>query len=219
MRAFFLLSVFLVGLLLSLSAATSNDAEMLLPSLAEMDTSVCNPGAGDRVESLKRLVDEGRLLRDKEEGSMLRVVSDFFYRHVRFIDDRRVWGRADYWASPAELLCKGDGDSEDVAIAQYFTLLQIGVPDDRMWLVYAKSHWTGPVIVLLYRTAEGGLEVLHYQGIWSLAHVEEGNILEPVYAFNIGQFWIVNKQWIFAPLHGTQSMEQWQRILRSMHII
>lgn len=63
------------------------------------------------------------------EADKLRRVNEFFNRRVRFVEDAQVWGRADYWASPLELLGQGAGDCEDFAIAKYFSLIEAGVED------------------------------------------------------------------------------------------
>ncbi len=48
--------------------------------------------------------------------------------------DIDTWGHQDYWATPDDLLRRGAGDCEDLAIAKFFALLQLGVPEDRLWL-------------------------------------------------------------------------------------
>ncbi|MEX8498123.1 transglutaminase-like cysteine peptidase [Leptothrix ochracea] len=50
--------------------------------------------------------------------------------------DRNVWGIEDYWASPMEFFSKERGDCEDFAIAKYYTLLALGVPQERLRLIY-----------------------------------------------------------------------------------
>ena len=39
----------------------------------------------------------------------------------------------DYWATPKEFLIQGHGDCEDYAIAKYFTLLEIGIPKEKLY--------------------------------------------------------------------------------------
>jgi predicted transglutaminase-like cysteine proteinase/thiol-disulfide isomerase/thioredoxin len=72
-------------------------------------------------------------------------VNDFFNRRIQADDDQRIWGRADYWATPGELLGKGRGDSEDFAIAKYFTLLALNIPPEQLRLVYVKPRGEGKV--------------------------------------------------------------------------
>lgn len=67
-------------------------------------------------------------------------VNDFFNRRIQADDDQRVWSRADYWATPGELLGKGRGDSEDFVIAKYFTLLALNIPPEQLRLVYVKAR-------------------------------------------------------------------------------
>ena len=39
----------------------------------------------------------------------------------------------DYWATPKEFLIQGHGDCEDYAITKYFTLLEIGIPKEKLY--------------------------------------------------------------------------------------
>lgn len=58
----------------------------------------------------------------------LEETNRFFNRQI-FIDDIKLWGQNDYWASPAEFLAVGGGDCEDFSIAKYFTLREMGFTD------------------------------------------------------------------------------------------
>ena len=55
----------------------------------------------------------------------------------RYADDRRNYGRSDYWASPREFLSRG-GDCEDYAILKFASLLALGVNDQDMRLVVGR---------------------------------------------------------------------------------
>lgn len=75
---------------------------------------------------------------------------------LKRVTDARQWGMNDYWATPAELLRAGGGDCEDLAIAKYFALRELGVPVERLRLVYARVFDTRrrliePHVVLWYR--------------------------------------------------------------------
>ncbi len=73
----------------------------------------------------------------------LKLVNDFFNRRVRFQEDMTVWARSDYWATPMETLGRGAGDCEDFAIVKYFTLLLLGIPDEKLRLVYVQARIGG----------------------------------------------------------------------------
>lgn len=79
-----------------------------------------------------------------------------YYNRLQQLPDSRLWGRADYWATPAELLRAGAGDCEDLASAKYFALRELGIPAERLRLVYARVYDAArkriePHMVLWYR--------------------------------------------------------------------
>jgi len=80
------------------------------------------------------------------QGSVARLqaINDFFNRRIVFRDDLQVWGQVDYWASPFEMLGKGEGDCEDFALAKYFSLRAVGVPANTLRLVYVRARLGGP---------------------------------------------------------------------------
>lgn len=216
MRTIVLSAVLFLTILPAAPSGLAADDDFPSVFLARLDAEGCAGGVEERLESYRQLVAEGRQLLAEREGEMLRRVNRFFYRSIRMLDDRRVWNRVDYWADLVETLCVGDGDSEDFAIAKFFTLLGIGVPEDRMRQVYTRSTWFGPMMVLFYQMEDGSEKVLYHQGIWDLEDVTDGNLLQPVYAFDRQRFWIVNNEWAFSPIYDAESMLQWQRVVRSM---
>lgn len=66
-------------------------------------------------------------------------INDFFNQRIKHGEDMAIWGKADHWATPGELLGKGRGDSEDFALAKYFSLLALHVPEERLRLVYVRQ--------------------------------------------------------------------------------
>ncbi len=90
-----------------------------------------------------------------DEYRHVEQVNAFFNRLTR-IPDRRLWGQDDYWAVPAEVMRVGGGDCEDLAAAKYFSLRELGVPAERLRLVYARvfdsvRQRIVPHVVLWYR--------------------------------------------------------------------
>jgi predicted transglutaminase-like cysteine proteinase len=80
---------------------------------------------------------------DQTDEARLDAVNQFFNRRIQFRSDQEVWGQADYWASPIELLEKGQGDCEDYVIAKYFSLLALGMPTAKLRLVYVRAQLGG----------------------------------------------------------------------------
>ncbi|MFN0183252.1 MAG: transglutaminase-like cysteine peptidase [Aquabacterium sp.] len=77
------------------------------------------------------------------------------------VPDQALWGRREYWATPAETSARGAGDCEDLAIAKYFALLEHGTAEDRLRLVVARlwlphRRAIEDHMVLAYYPAPGG---------------------------------------------------------------
>ncbi|MDE2441310.1 MAG: transglutaminase-like cysteine peptidase [Betaproteobacteria bacterium] len=84
----------------------------------------------------QHVVSDGRNL---SENDKLKRVNDFFNRRIAFDDDISIWGQSDYWATPIELIGQGRGDCEDYSIAKYYSLLELGIPINKLRLVYVKA--------------------------------------------------------------------------------
>lgn len=81
---------------------------------------------------IRGMVDQVAGLSDRE---MLDRVNRTVNGAMTYKSDAAVWGVGDYWATPAEMARKGAGDCEDFAIAKYWALRSLGVPDDKLQLV------------------------------------------------------------------------------------
>lgn len=95
------------------------------------------------------------------ESEQLEAVNRFFNHQARYVEDQKLWGQFDYWATPLELLERGAGDCEDFALAKYFTLRLLGVPEQRLRLVYSTMTSTGEAhMVLGYWPDSGEMPLL-----------------------------------------------------------
>ena len=94
---------------------------------------------GERAE---RRIIAWRQMTQRSQGmtlvQQLNAVNDFF-NMMEFSNDIDIWGKEDYWATPIEFLALGAGDCEDFTIAKYFALRELGIPDDKLRLVYVKA--------------------------------------------------------------------------------
>lgn len=124
------------------------------------------------------------------EETRLARVNDFFNKRVRHMDDKKAWGQADYWATPSETLGAGLGDSEDIAVAKYFTLLSADIPGDRLRLIYTRLNdgdraGKDPVHMVLAYYPQAGQDPLvlddHFPEIKPASQRPE---LRPVFSFN-----------------------------------
>ena len=107
-----------------------------------------------RIKNWLSFIDESA---DKSEWQKIHLVNDFFNKHNKYKTDEELWHQKDYWATPLESLGVGMGDCEDYVIAKYFTLIALGVPEDKIvpielrpgqlsvhhpWVVHGSGHNT-----------------------------------------------------------------------------
>lgn len=105
------------------------------------------------------------------------------------MEDIQAWGKKDYWATPLETLNKGAGDCEDFAIAKYFALEQLGVPQSAMKITYVKStNFSEAHMVLLASKQEGKSPVVLDNMTMKTLPFTKRTDLMPVYSFNEKSF-------------------------------
>jgi predicted transglutaminase-like cysteine proteinase len=133
-------------------------------------------------------------LRGQDVQAQLRDVNDFFNRRVRWVEDIRVWGEEDFWATPLEALGKGQGDCEDYSIAKYITLKQLGVPGERLRMIYVRarigrSQITQAHMVLGYYSTPNAEPLVLDNISPSISPASQRNDLDPVFSFNSDGLW------------------------------
>nr|WP_319492087.1 transglutaminase-like cysteine peptidase [uncultured Desulfobacter sp.] len=89
-----------------------------------------------RLESLLAMMDRQRGL--PEEQIVINVNN--FFNQLEYRSDRQTWNKSDYWASRLEFLGKGQGDCEDFAVAKFLTMIQLGVPGEKIFLTYVRAR-------------------------------------------------------------------------------
>ena len=130
-----------------------------------------------------------------DEPGRLQAVNQFFNRRIVFRDDAAVWGQVDYWASPIETLNQGQGDCEDFAIAKYFSLLALGVPVNRLRLVYVRAQIGGAQgvvqahMVLAYHPSPEAEPLILDNLIGEIRPASRRPDLAPVFSFNGDGLW------------------------------
>jgi predicted transglutaminase-like cysteine proteinase len=175
----------LLGLVLGMaSIAQALDDARLLRSAA-----LARPRAEAAMRQLQPLLEASRRA---DSVDVLKKINLFFNRRIEFAADQQAWGKADYWASPLEVLNKGQGDCEDYAIAKYFSLLAAGVPVARLRLVYMRAQLDGNVMahmVLAYYPTQGGAPLILDNLVDEILPATLRADLSPVFSFNSQGLW------------------------------
>jgi predicted transglutaminase-like cysteine proteinase len=152
-----------------------------------------------------------------DDDARLVAINQFFNRRIVFTDDEPVWGVADYWASPLEMLEKGRGDCEDFAIAKYFSLIATGVPVAKLRLVYVRAQIGGPGgvvqahMVLAFYPQPGAEPLILDNLIGDVRPASRRTDLTPVFSFNSEGLW----QGAGGPAAGdpTARLSRWREVL------
>jgi len=161
-----------------------------------------------------RIASWHELMREKREVpemQKLKSVNSFFNR-LEFVEDLIHWGRADYWASPQEMLASNGGDCEDFATAKYFTLRQLNISDEKMCLIHVKSLKLNQSHMVLGYYAEPGMDPLVLDNFTdSILPASERTDLLPIYSFNGQGFWL-NRKRGSQRLGGPERLSLWQEL-------
>lgn len=173
---------------LVLTSAAALDADRLLTTLQRLGGSATN------LRDWQALVADARGRTGTEEK--LRRVNEFFNRRIAFAEDQEIWGQSDYWATPMETLAKGKGDCEDFTIAKYFTLLEAGIANEQLRLVYVKARIGGAGsnvqqahMVLAWYAAPDAEPLVLDNLITDIRPASRRADLMPVFSFNSEGIW------------------------------
>jgi predicted transglutaminase-like cysteine proteinase len=175
----------LVASLLLANASQAWDAQKLISA-----ARVRSPEAVTGVNALQELIKTSTA---HDLAEKLRMSNDFFNRRIAFQEDKVVWGRDDYWASPVELLEKGRGDCEDYAIAKYFTLLAMGVPVAKLRLVYSQARLAeslqAHLVLAYYESSANDAPLILDNLVQEIRPASRRPDLMPVFSFNSEGLW------------------------------
>ncbi|MEK6192808.1 MAG: transglutaminase-like cysteine peptidase [Deltaproteobacteria bacterium] len=154
------------------------------------------------------------LMREKRDVSAREKLEavNYFFNQLEFVNDLKHWGKNDYWATPEEMLVSNGGDCEDFATAKYFTLRQLGIPDEKMRLTYVKSlKLKQPHMVLSYYAEPTSDPLVLDNLVATILFASQRIDLIPVYSFNGQGLWLIKKQrsvrW-----GGTERLGLWREL-------
>ncbi len=144
-------------------------------------------------------------------------VNQFFNRNVRYTEDKVLWKKSDYWATPVEIMGVRAGDCEDYTIAKYFSLLQLGIATQQLRLIYVKAQIGGPQsklfqahMVLGYYPTPDAIPLILDSLINTIEPANKRPDLHPVFSFNSEGLWVGNQS---TPADPTARLSRWRDLL------
>ena len=146
--------------------------------------------ARTRVEDWDAMIESSK---DETILNKIKNVNDFFNK-IPYASDLSTWGVKDYWATPFEFMGIGAGDCEDYAIAKYFSLIKLGISDEKLRITYvsykkANSKFEQAHMVLTYYHKVGVEPVVLDNINKTLQVASKRPDLVPVYSFNASGLW------------------------------
>lgn len=163
-----------------------------------------------RLVSWEKLIKENKNI---DERKKLDTVNNFF-NLLGYRLDIDHWGVIDYWATPLEFVISGSGDCEDYAVAKYFTLLQLGVPDEKLMIMYVKLLQDNTVyerghMVLLYYPSSGDVPLVLDIVNKEILLADQRPDLKPIYGFNGTGLWQAKELGIGRKIGASADLKQW----------
>ena len=188
----------LILILFAQALAAQPAADLATVTDAEIDRVAESIGTSDT----ERRVIKRRLTSWKElsaspkhkglgDPEKLKLVNDYIHE-TPFICDPVLWCMEDFWAKPIEFLANDGGDCEDFSIAKYFTLRALGVPENRLRIVYAvyqRPGFTGAHMVLAYYATPDGEPLILDNINMAVLPASSRPDLVPVFSFNTQGLW------------------------------
>lgn len=126
----------------------------------------------------------------------LELINDFFNQHIRYATDASLWQQHDYWAAPLQTMRRGAGDCEDYVIAKYASLRELGIPADKLRLIYVRarlgapgSGLSRPHMVLGYYRTPDAVPMLLDSLLPAIMPANQRPDLTPIFSFNADGLW------------------------------
>lgn len=145
-----------------------------------------------RLNSLLVMMDE---MVASPEDKVIEAVNRFF-NQMEFSADMATWQKQDYWASRLEFLGKGQGDCEDFAVAKFLTMMQLGIPEQKLFLTYVKAvgYPEAAHIVVTYYQKPGTVPLVLDNYNKRILPANQRKDLIPVYSFTANDLYLQKQQ-------------------------
>ena len=134
-----------------------------------------------RVLDWSQLVEN--LLSDKVDSQLYEINN--FFNKVPYYTDQEHWSKPDYWATPIEMLGTNGADCEDYVIAKYFSLIELGIPDSKLRMMFVTALEQNQAhMVLAYYPEPNAIPLILDNINPRILPANKRRDLRPVYSFN-----------------------------------
>jgi predicted transglutaminase-like cysteine proteinase len=194
-----------VLILIALSAVFVYGSRQFYVPDAELKAYVGKYGesAQKRLEGLLVLMET--VMAEAEDKKVIQVNN--FYNQLPYRSDEKTWGKPDYWASRLEFIGIGQGDCEDYAVAKFLTLLQVGVPEEKLFLTYvkAKGYADEAHMVVTYYKEPGTVPFVLDNYVKNIMPATKRTDLVPIYSFTANDLYLQKQKGLGKRVDPSQS--------------
>ncbi len=177
--------------IISLSCIGDNSFNADTALLRQAVADTYGERAAGRIQLWRSLISE---LSTAPEADKLTQINGFFNQFY-FINDDKLWGVQDYWATPVEFIGVNGGDCEDFSIAKYFALLELGIAPEKLRLVYVKALSLNQFhMVVAYYETPSSVPLLLDNINKAIKPATARADLQPIYSFNGSHLWLMKEK-------------------------
>lgn len=165
-----------------------------------------------RIDKWLKFIDESI---NETEWKKIHLVNTFLNQNIAYKTDIALWQKRDYWATPLETLGLGMGDCEDYAVAKYFTLIALGIPENKIRLMYVRQlNIDQPHMVLIYFEKFGETPFVLDNFNLKLVSADRRPDLSPIYSFNGNGLWLAKSKGLGNRIKNSQGVSAWTAMLK-----
>jgi len=153
----------------------------------------------------------------ESEWEKLHITNSFVNKNITYSSDLEFWGVKDYWSTPIETLGSGFGDCEDFAIAKFFTLIALGVPEDKLRLMYVRQLTINiPHMVLIYFEQPTSIPLILDNYNKKIKPANARPDLRPIYSFNGSGLWMNKAKGKYMKVKNSRGVSAWSNLVLRM---
>lgn len=129
------------------------------------------------------------LAADAPGRATLAAINSWANARIRYVEDRALYGQADYWADARTTLKRGAGDCEDIAVVKLALLAGAGVRREDIYLTVARDLARNADHALLVVRAEGRFWLLD-NNTDRLLDASEAHDYRPILSYSAKGKWL-----------------------------
>lgn len=157
-------------------------------------------------------------LKNQPVNVQLQQVNSFF-NQFKYQTDLESRGIENYWKTPDEFIHDGGGDCKGYAIIKYFTLINLGVPEEKLRLTYVIYLKLKQAHMVLSYYPSPDAEPLILDNLESeILLASKRHDLKPIYSFNGEGLWLQKQRGQSTSIGQPRSLGKWDDLMKRMQL-